>query len=375
MAKVLDLSIFINDLNTTSEVFLRQLFQALGKEFNLELLVYKRGKIQNSTAYSFAVKYLPKPVSFPFILSLPKLTIKHKTFNLKYLYRIFLLNQACAPRLYFPFLFMMSEFESVLPAFHQKRNLRLFSSVRGSDITVNPFVKPGTLEQYSRLIPYIHKLHFLSEKLKQQFIELGLSPPPSHVIYQGVNLNRFLQNVPLPKDKLRMVTVGRFEYIKGIEYLLLACKNLKNKHIDFSCTIIGYGREKEKYLFMIHDLDLSDVVFIQEKTDHNELPALLAAHNLYVHPHLVTGLSNSMLESFAIGLKTLAFYSDFDSYSIPEIQVYFLEVPRYDVESLANKITEFNINYSIPLEKRQRLLEKFSLDFQTHAFKQFFELS
>ncbi|MFN0173359.1 MAG: glycosyltransferase family 4 protein [Saprospiraceae bacterium] len=373
MSKDIDLSIFINDLNAPSEIFLRQLFQALGAAFNLELLVYNGGSKQNG-AYSFSVKTLPKPISFRYFFALPGLAIRYKTTNIKFLYRIYLLKQAVGSRIYFPFLFMMSEFDRAIPAFQQKEKRLFFSSIRGSDITVNPFVKPEALMRYSRIIPYLHKLHFLSEKLEQQFIDLGLPPPPSQVIYQGVNFNKFLRDIPLPNDKLRMITVGRFEYIKGIEYLLLACKKLKTKNIEFHCTIVGYGREKEKYLYMIHDLGLSDVVSIQEKTDHEALAVLLSKHNLYVHPHLVTGLSNSMLEAFAAGLKTIAFYSDFGSYKIPEMQDYFSEVPRYDAEQLATTIAQFDINYSISLKQRQCILEKFALDFQIQAFKKFFEL-
>ncbi len=368
------LSIIINDITSPSEVFLRQLFNQIGNQCHLEFLSFKKNlSIKNS---NYLVRYIPPPFSLKFLIYIPFIFCKYKTTDIRILYYIFILELARSNKIYFPFLYMVPPFGNALKYYVKKNNTSIYSSIRGTEVTINSIISPKVINDFNSVLPFISKLHFLSEDLATRFRSFGLSSNKSKIIYQGLDFSKFLSNKKLPKDKLRLITVGRFDYIKGIEYLLLTCRQLKLDKINFFCTIVGYGPDEKKFKYMVYDMQLEDCVTIVDKADHGNLPQLLTEHNLYIHPHIIPGISNTMLEAFGCGLPVIAFYSNFASYPVQDLMNYFKEVPRYDVGQLTNAIKSFDfVNSEIPLNDRKKILEKFTLEHQVKEFIDFFELN
>jgi colanic acid/amylovoran biosynthesis glycosyltransferase len=366
------LSVFINNIDSTSEVFLKQLFNELGKDITVEIISFHYLKFKREKS-NYKVRILPRRFSILFFYAVFKTFIKYQRFEIKELYLLSILEYAQFKKIYFPFLYMISPFEAVLPIFLAKnKSVKVYTSIRGTEVTLDPIVKGNKIVQsYRNVISYVYKIHFLSEKLLSQFNNLDLFHSDVEIIYQGVDRFKFYFE-EVPKDSLKLISVGRLDYIKGFEFLLLTCKKIKNTGLNFSCTIVGYGGEIHKLKYLIHDLELHENVVILQNVTHHELPDLLRAHNHYVHTHLVTGISNTMLEAFSCGLKVASFSSDFESYDVDALTNFFKEVERYNVDALATLICE-NWDKNFPtLEESDFVLTKFSLNYQRGRFLNFF---
>jgi glycosyltransferase involved in cell wall biosynthesis len=118
------------------------------------------------------------------------------------------------------------------------------------------------------------------------------------VIPFGVDLEKFKLNEEIKKEvediKKRykppiILSIGRYVYYKGFEYLIEAAKNVKAKFL-----IIGEGALKEKYENIIKKLNLEDKVFLIPHVE-NLIPYYYAC-DLFVLPSI------ALSEAFGIVL-------------------------------------------------------------------------
>jgi glycosyltransferase involved in cell wall biosynthesis len=65
-----------------------------------------------------------------------------------------------------------------------------------------------------------------------------------HVIYNGINLDRFTSRLSEPQKPL-ILAVGRLVEKKGFGVLVEACRLLTQREIDFECDLVGTGRLSE----------------------------------------------------------------------------------------------------------------------------------
>jgi len=364
-----DLSIFVNQYDRFSEVFLVQLFTRLAKGKNIEVISL-RGS-QSLTAPGISVRTVERPFSLRFLLNLPTLFVRLKTINVRLAYRLFVIESGRADKLYFPFISMLREFEPVLALSGKK----IFTSIRGTDITVTPVHQPEIVSVYKKIAQCIYAIHFLSEELQQRAHDYGITFRRERIIYQGVDTEKFQFNGSPLNDKLRLITVGRLHYIKGLEFLLLACLYLERENIDFQLTIVGEGPERNKLIYLIHYLKLQNNVTLVGKKNHKELRALYREYNVYVHTHLVSGVSNTMLEALASNLRVVTFHSNLQCYTRSNVSALIAEVPIGDVQDLKEKLVTIkrNNDFGNNQEKVTQALEAFSVDTHVKGFMDFFE--
>ena len=148
---------------------------------------------------------------------------------------------------------------------------------------------------------------------------------------------------------VRLLAVGRFSATKGFAYLLEACKILQDKNFSFRLTLIGGGGlATGGYLGpqlarMRITLGLEDVVQMPGLVSHNELPALLGAHDIFVAPCVIApngerdGIPNVIIEAMAFGLPVISTQVN----AIPEIVrngETGIAVPQRDAASLAEAV-------------------------------------
>ena len=288
------------------------------------------------------------------------------------MYYDFLLDSVPQKDVYFPFLSMTREFSRTLIKNTRKR---IFSSVRGTDFTVTPYINPKVVQQYALYKDKIYKVHFLSHELEQIAKSLELGFQNTKIIYQGVDLALFERTENPLNDKIRLLTVGRLHYIKGLEFAILAAAELHKLGVIFEFNIIGHGPEWEKLTYLIHDLGLEKSVFLRGAKDRYEILRYFKQSNIYIHTHVVSGVSNTMLEALAIGLEVIVFDSNLHTYQDVNFAAAIKEVPRYDYRALANKILDIwgKDNFAEYDEHKLEILNKFSLSNHLKGFLDFFE--
>ncbi|MDD3647349.1 MAG: glycosyltransferase family 4 protein [Candidatus Dojkabacteria bacterium] len=192
-------------------------------------------------------------------------------------------------------------------------------------------------------------------------------PGKYKIIPHGVDLTRYSAKVPriekFDDKKVNILTVGRFEKRKGVEYLIRAFAKLKQKTENVRLIIAGDGPLRKKLYGLVEELKLDDVYF--EGYIPEELkPSYYATADICVFP-AVKGecFGIVLIESMASGRPTIAFSNEGYRYvlrNLPE-----LLVENKSVDKLAQKLIELLEHKGI-LQKYgelcRREAEKYSWD-------------
>lgn len=137
-------------------------------------------------------------------------------------------------------------------------------------------------------------------------------------IYNGVDHERFRAPPALPaalppafrpgEGRVIVGTVGRLAAVKDQQLLLRALDRIfrqrRAMRPRLRCIVVGDGPEREALLRLVAERGLDDAVFFAG--DCSDVPAWLAAMDLFVLPSLGEGISNTVLEAMAAGLPVVA---------------------------------------------------------------------
>ena len=147
----------------------------------------------------------------------------------------------------------------------------------------------------------------------------------------------------LPHDRFIITNVSAIEYIKGIDTILYAVAQLKNKGLEVLFVHIGGLRsntiDQQQYADSLQQLTVKlgiedNVVWLGRRSDVQDI---LPMADVYVHPSRSEGLGSALLEASVAGLPLVGSRVG----GIPEIvqhQVNGLLVEVDDAEQLADAI-------------------------------------
>ena len=131
------------------------------------------------------------------------------------------------------------------------------------------------------------------------------------IINFGIDTNFFqLKEKVFSKDNsIKIISTRNHESIYDLETLLEASKYLKDKNINFSLTIAGYGSETETLIRKTKELGLSDFVKFTGRYNYQTLPKLLSEYDFFISTSLSdAGLASSIAEAMAC--KNIVIVSD-----------------------------------------------------------------
>jgi len=152
----------------------------------------------------------------------------------------------------------------------------------------------------------------VSAKTKQDILETWADIPASkiHVIYNGLNLERFPRRRSEPREHL-ILGVGRLVEKKGFPYLIEACNLLKKHLVPFKCEIVGYGDLRNDLADLVSTLHLEDEVELVGPLAQQELVAYYRKARIFCLPTIIADnddrdvLPNVVKEAMAIGVPVL----------------------------------------------------------------------
>ena len=173
-------------------------------------------------------------------------------------------------------------------------------TLHGSDVLVDPY------ERLDLVLKDADLVICASDKIRN-IIHSSYNVPSTktHVIRCGIIPHSFPYSQQLP-GTLKILSVARLHSVKGLPYLIEACAILRDRNIDFECTIVGEGAERATLEEMILRNRLGSSVKLTGALPNEKLPLIYADHSIFVLPSLSEGLPVVLIEAMATGLPVVA---------------------------------------------------------------------
>jgi len=155
----------------------------------------------------------------------------------------------------------------------------------------------------------------ISASIRDRMVAAGLvtperatvipSPPDLAPFLAGADGAAFRREKGIPDEAPVVATVARLQPEKGLDILVRAFAELAPKHPTARLAICGSGREVKLQLrAMIAELGLGERVLMCGF--RKDVPAVLAATDVYALPSRAEGLGFSLLEAMASGCAVVA---------------------------------------------------------------------
>jgi glycosyltransferase involved in cell wall biosynthesis len=127
----------------------------------------------------------------------------------------------------------------------------------------------------------------------------------SHVVYYGIDLERFSSGTPALDIEGRLVgNVARLAPQKGQRYLVEAAPLVLERHPDVRFVIVGDGELRGRLGELARATGVDErFVFTGERED---VPNLLASFDVFAFPSLFEGLCLAVIEAQAAGVPVVA---------------------------------------------------------------------
>jgi len=251
-------------------------------------------------------------------------------------------------------------------------------SCRGYDMDVYPL---KNIDSYNLVWKHVDKVHAISEYMLAMAAENGKHPQTgAAIITPAVDASLFKHNIEKQIDKtkpIRITTIARLHWIKGLDYTLEALALLKAKGIKFNYEIIGEGSEYESLRFAVHEEGLDGLVSFSGKLSHLETLKKLEDSDIYIQYSQSEGFCNAVLEAQA--MSCLCIVSD--GGALPENVLDNKTgwvVPKRNPVALAESISSvLNMDKlalkAVRSNARERVLKEFTIKNQIQSFIDFYE--
>ncbi len=169
----------------------------------------------------------------------------------------------------------------------------------------------------------------------------GLDHPNVHVIYHGVEVDRFTPPATAPRNAVkRVITVAQLIPRKNHQLLLRAYTKLAPElRARTELEFVGGGPERPALERLAAELGVADRVTFAGRPDHAELIRRLQQADLYCLPTLSEGMPVATIEAMACGLPVIASAVDGIPESVVE-GVSGLLVPPGDADALARALAD-----------------------------------
>ena len=169
-----------------------------------------------------------------------------------------------------------------------------------------------------------------------------------NVVVKDDIISQSLKNVDWDNDKLHIITVGRIEWVKGIDLALEAAVKLKEHGVRFQWHVFGNGSVESKISKLIVEKQMSDS-FLLEGQSNNPYPYMRRA-DILVQPSRLEGKSLVLDEAKILGKAIVV--TNYPSVTDQIIDGITGLIADINPESIAEKILELvdNTNLKHKLE-------------------------
>jgi colanic acid/amylovoran biosynthesis glycosyltransferase len=256
-------------------------------------------------------------------------------------------------------------------------NTKMAVSLRGYDIAIYPLKFPGC---YNLLWQRIDKLHTISNDLYSLALQNGLQPStPVQKITPAIDITLFKRSDPSGRqynNPVRLLTVARLHWKKGLEYTLEALAILRAKGINFQYSIIGEGEDYERLVFASYQLGIEDRVHFMGKVAHDAVRLEMEKADIYIQYSISEGFCNAVLEAQALGKICIVSDAEGLAENVLNGKTGFV-LPKRNPQLLSETIeTAMSLpaekQYAMSISAEHRIKAEFNLEHQRKQFLDFY---
>ncbi|PMC00615.1 glycosyltransferase family 4 protein [Streptococcus sp. UMB0029] len=191
---------------------------------------------------------------------------------------------------------------------------------------------------------------YVGTKLADKIITLTQEDRKNYIRKYGISENRIayiynwkenrLSNIPYNDESTKIVTVGRFDYQKGYEYLIQVAEKVLAKMPDWTWEIYGSGKQDEvdKIKDLIIKNDLQDKLVIKGLEKNQDM--IYGDKGIYVMTSRYEGLPLVLLEAQQYNLPIVSFRCPTGPNEIVEDGVNGYLIDCYDTDKMSEKLLE-----------------------------------
>lgn len=157
---------------------------------------------------------------------------------------------------------------------------------------------------YEHVYKFVDAVHYPTEFIKNAFESSIKRSTPAYVISNGVHdyvKRRFVEKPAEYKDKIVLLTTGRYSKEKSQDTLIKAIKYSKYK-ANIQLILGGQGLKEKKYKRLAKNLPVQPVFKLFSR---NEIIDVLNYCDMYVHPAIIELEGIACIEAIACGKLTI----------------------------------------------------------------------
>jgi glycosyltransferase involved in cell wall biosynthesis len=232
--------------------------------------------------------------------------------------------------------------------------------------TQKPAVVRGQLEAATRLIT-------ISDYNRRFIADLcpNIARDDIALVRLSLDMDDFLSAHPEETNgTCQLLSVGRLVAKKGYKYLIEACARLRQRGIDFRCSIVGEGPGAESLEALVHEHGLESSVIFTGALAAGDVFRLYQQSDVFALPCVVAqsgdrdGMPTVLIEAMAIGIPVVSTPVT----GIPELvtdgETGFL-VPERDVPALAEALETLVKDRDLRIRMGQKARERVEMDFDS----------
>jgi len=182
-------------------------------------------------------------------------------------------------------------------AIAKKFSTEFYLKVHGSDINMHAQF-PERAKQITKMANYAQGILSVSHDLANKMVTMGINENKIHVIYNGVNLEKFIPK-PANTQSPYIVFIGNLKREKGVIELLNAFIQIHPQFPNMQLKYIGSGAMASKLQSIINQHQLQNKVTLEGIKAHDELPDIIARATLLALLSYNEGVPNVVLEAMA----------------------------------------------------------------------------
>lgn len=251
--------------------------------------------------------------------------------------------------------------------FSKFTNVPFSCTGHGSELLLYP--EPYLKELITNAKPFITISNYNKKLLTEKY---NLSSDQIVLNYCGIDTNYFKRQENIEKPgSFSIISVTALKKVKGVTYLIEACRLLKEQHISFKCGIIGGGSEYNSLFNLIQESGIEDCTTLLGVKTQSEIWEYLSNSDIFVLPSISEGIPVTVMEAMAMELPVIAS----NITGLPEIiedGINGYLVPPENPQALAVKMIDLyqnpNLREKFGMAGRKTVKEKFNLTKNTDNF-------